>query len=88
MPVGLSEETDKNQAGSITDKVAKEHGSKTESTASSHPAHNESEKKGDPVEFKYHQATPGPAIPKDFQAQQEGTKEDRMKRAAELNKNK
>ncbi len=29
---------------------------------------------------------PGPAIPKDFNVQQEGTKEERRAKAAELNK--
>ncbi|KAM0333595.1 hypothetical protein ACHAQA_002260 [Verticillium albo-atrum] len=33
-----------------------------------------------------HQAAPGPAVPKDFSAQEEGTKEERRAKAAELNK--
>lgn len=38
------------------------------------------------VQIEHHKANPGPAIPKDFSAQQEGTKEERQKRAQELNK--
>jgi hypothetical protein len=33
-----------------------------------------------------HSAHPGPAMPKDFNVQQEGTKEERRAKAAELNK--
>lgn len=33
-----------------------------------------------------HSANPGPAIPKDFNVQQEGTKEERKAKAQELNK--
>ena len=86
MPAG-SDEYDNHPAGSITEQIAKDPSSKTESTtASSHPAHNNPEPKGEQVKIQHHQANPGPAIPKDFQVQQEGTKEDRVKRAAELNK--
>ncbi|KFZ05066.1 hypothetical protein V501_08706 [Pseudogymnoascus sp. VKM F-4519 (FW-2642)] len=85
MPAGTNK-YDNNPAGSITEQIAKEPSSKTDSTASSHPVHNDSEPKGDPVQIRHHQANPGPAIPIDFQVQQEGTKEDRAKRAAELNK--
>lgn len=42
--------------------------------------------KGDKVEFRYHQAHPGPAVPKDFSAKEEGTKEERQAKAKELNK--
>ncbi|KAL1843924.1 hypothetical protein VTJ49DRAFT_6867 [Mycothermus thermophilus] len=33
-----------------------------------------------------HSANPGPAIPKDFNVQQEGTKEERQAKAKEMNK--
>ncbi len=33
-----------------------------------------------------HSANPGPAMPKEFNVQQEGTKEERRAKAAELNK--
>ncbi|KAF9879408.1 hypothetical protein CkaCkLH20_02951 [Colletotrichum karsti] len=36
--------------------------------------------------FAAHQAHPGPAVPKDFNAQEEGTKEERRAKAEELNK--
>ncbi|KAL2020979.1 hypothetical protein VTK56DRAFT_7753 [Thermocarpiscus australiensis] len=36
--------------------------------------------------FQAHSANPGPAIPKDFSVQEEGTKEERQARAQELNK--
>ncbi|WYZ39272.1 hypothetical protein EsH8_III_001186 [Colletotrichum jinshuiense] len=36
--------------------------------------------------FAAHQAHPGPAIPKDFNAQEEGTKEERRAKAEALNK--
>lgn len=36
--------------------------------------------------FQAHSANPGPAIPKEFNVQEEGTKEERRARAQELNK--
>lgn len=36
--------------------------------------------------FAAHQAHPGPAVPKDFNAQEEGTKEERRAKAEALNK--
>lgn len=36
--------------------------------------------------FQAHQAQPGPAIPKQFNAPEEGTKEERRAKAQELNK--
>ncbi|KAK4236327.1 hypothetical protein C8A03DRAFT_35771 [Achaetomium macrosporum] len=36
--------------------------------------------------FQAHSANPGPAIPKEFNVQQEGTKEERRAKAQELNK--
>jgi len=85
MPAG-SDETDNHQAGSITEQVAKNPSSNTESTASDHPNHHDGEPKGEQVQFRHHQANPGPAIPKDFSAQEEGTKEERRKKTEELNK--
>ena len=70
----------------ITDKVAKDPSSKTESTASDHPTHTkDDEKHGDKVEFRHHTANPGPAI-KNIDVPQEDTREDRAKRAEELNR--
>lgn len=36
--------------------------------------------------FQAHTAHPGPAIPKDFNVKEEGTKEERRAKAQELNK--
>lgn len=36
--------------------------------------------------FEHHKANPGPAVPKDFSVAQEGTKEERLAKAKELNK--
>jgi hypothetical protein len=86
MPVTPSEETEQHAPGAITDELARQHSSKTESTASGHPVHTQPERKGEPVQFQYHKATPGPVIPQDFTAQEEGTKEERRRRGEELNK--
>jgi len=85
MPAG-SDESDNHAAGSITEHVGKNASSKTESNASTHPLHDGGEPKGDKVEFRHHEAHPGPAIPKDFDIQQEGTKEERQAKTKELNK--
>jgi hypothetical protein len=85
MPAG-PDETDKHPAGGPTEHVSKNASSKTESTASTHPLHDQGQPKGDKVEFRHHQAQPGPVIPQDFNAQQEGTKEEREVKAKELNK--
>jgi hypothetical protein len=85
MPAG-SEERDNFPNGAATDRVARDPSSKTESTASSHPIHNIGERKGDKVEFLHHKANPGPVLPAEINAQQEGTKEERMEKAKELNK--
>jgi len=60
--------------------------SKTDSYASDHPLHDQGPPKGDKVEFRHHEANPGPAVPQDFSAQQEGTKEERQAKAQALNK--
>lgn len=85
MPAGPDETYD-HQTGEATETTAKNASSKTESNASTHPLHDQGEPKGDKVEFRYHEAHPGPAIPKDFSAQEEGTKEERAAKAKELNK--
>jgi hypothetical protein len=36
--------------------------------------------------FQAHSANPGPAIPKEFNVKEEGTKEERRAKAQELNK--
>jgi hypothetical protein len=80
------DETDNHATGGPTEHIAKNASSKTESTASTHPLHDQGEPKGDKVEIRHHQANPGPAIPQDFNIQQEGTKEERAAKAQELNK--
>ncbi|KAK0615800.1 hypothetical protein B0T17DRAFT_619410 [Bombardia bombarda] len=39
------------------------------------------------AKFEAHTATPGPAIPQNFNIQEEGTKEERRAKTEELNKN-
>jgi hypothetical protein len=85
MPAG-SDETDNHAAGSITEHVGKNASSKTDSNASTHPIHDDGEPKGDKVQFRHHEANPGPVLPKEINAQQEGTKEERRAKAQELNK--
>jgi len=85
MPAG-PDETDKHPAGAATEQVGKNESPKMESTASGNPIHQEGEPKDNKVEFRHHQAHPGPAIPQDFSAQQEGTKEERKAKAEALNK--
>lgn len=84
MPAG-PDETDNHASGAIHDSVASNPSSKTESTASDHPLHKGEEVKGEQVQFRHHQAHPGPAIPKDFNVQEEGSKEERLAKAKELN---
>ena len=92
-PVKGSEETDHSKPGEITEKIAKDPSSKTPTTASDHPAHQNTAttaedqgKVGDKVQFRDHEANPGPAIVKEVNVPQEGSREDRNKKAAELNK--
>ena len=83
MPAG-PDETDNHAPGAATEHTAKHASSKTESNASTHPLHDQGEPKGDKVEFIH--AHPGPAVPKEFNVQQEGTKEERAAKTQELNK--
>lgn len=85
MPAG-PDETDNHATGAATEHTAANASSKTESNASTHPLHGKEEPKGDKVEFIHHQANPGPAVPQDFSAQQEGTKEERRAKAEAMNK--
>jgi len=85
MPAG-PDEFDNSPTGAGTENVGKNASSKTESSASTHPIHNAGEPKGEKVEFRHHQANPGPVLPGEINAQQEGTKEERMAKARELNK--
>ncbi|KAI9730142.1 MAG: hypothetical protein M1818_008236 [Claussenomyces sp. TS43310] len=85
MPAGPDEQ-DTTPAGSITEQVASNPSSKTESSASDHPLHDDAKSKDEKVNFLHHKANPGPAIPKDFSAKEEATKEERQARAQELNK--
>ncbi|KAH6679441.1 hypothetical protein B0J14DRAFT_614623 [Halenospora varia] len=85
MPAG-PDETDNHPVGAATEHVMKDGSSKTDSNASTHPLHNQGPPKGEKVEIRHHQANPGPAVPKDFEAKQEGTKEERRAKAEALNK--
>lgn len=85
MPAG-PEETYNHAAGAATEHVAKNASSKTDSNASDHPLHGKGETKGEKVDIRHHQANPGPAIPQDFNAQEEGTKAERKAKAEALNK--
>lgn len=86
MPAG-PDETHDHQSGDIHDALASNPSSKTDSTASDHPMHGKEEVKGEQVKFIHGttNANPGPAVPKDFDAQQEGTKEERLAKAKEMN---
>jgi hypothetical protein len=72
--------------GAVSEHAARDTSSKTESTASNHPIHNSGEPHRDKAEFRHHQANPGPVLPAEINAKQEGTKEERMAKAKELNK--
>ncbi|RDL36523.1 Uncharacterized protein BP5553_05875 [Venustampulla echinocandica] len=85
MPAG-PDETFNHAPGAATEHVMNDASSKTDSNASDHPIHGKGEPKGDKIDIRHHQANPGPAIPQDFSAQQEGTKEERRARAEALNK--
>lgn len=86
MPAG-PDETDNHVKGGPTEHAAKNASSKTESNASTHPLHHEGEPKGDKVEFRYHGANPGPVSSDELKnIPQEGTKDERMAKAKELNK--
>ncbi|ORY18724.1 hypothetical protein BCR34DRAFT_553361 [Clohesyomyces aquaticus] len=75
MPVHPAEE---NTTGSITDQVAKD---SNDSTASDHSLHDVATGVG----AQAHKAAPGPVVSESI-GKPEGSKEDRQKRAAELNK--
>jgi hypothetical protein len=75
MPAG-PDETDHHAVGDVTEHVARNSSSKTDSNAVP---------KEEQVDFRHHEANPGPAVPKDFSAKQEGTKEERAAKAKELN---
>ncbi|KAL2269489.1 hypothetical protein VTJ83DRAFT_1673 [Remersonia thermophila] len=71
--------------------------SKTSSSSSQHEQqqHDPKSNEGNPLSkaadslktaLNAHSAHPGPPIPKDFNVQQEGTKEERRAKAKELNK--
>lgn len=85
MPAG-PDETDNLPTGSGTEHVMKNSSSNTDSNASTHPLHDGGEPKGDKVQFRHHDANPGPVLPKEISAQQEGTKEERRAKAEALNK--
>ncbi len=85
MPAG-PEETDNHPKGAITEQIAKNPSSKTDSTASTHPAHNEDLTAGQKEAFQATGANPGPVVSQDVNVQQEGTKEERRKKAEEMNK--
>jgi hypothetical protein len=82
MPAG-PDETDNHQVGAGTENVMRNASSKTDTHASDHPIHDQGEPKGDKVQFIHE--SKGPAVPDDFSAQQEGTKEERRAKAESLN---
>ncbi|EPE26669.1 hypothetical protein GLAREA_02582 [Glarea lozoyensis ATCC 20868] len=84
MPAG-PDETDNHATGAPTESIARDGSSKTESNASTHPIHDQGPPKGEQVDTNIH-ASKGPAVPKDFNAQEEGTKEERRAKAEALNK--
>jgi len=84
MPAG-PEETDNHPKGAITEQIAKNPSSNTESTASSHPAHNGGVTAGQKKAFEATGANPGPVVSEGVNVQQEGTKEERRKKAEEMN---
>jgi hypothetical protein len=67
--------------------MAKEQSSKPDSTTSSHSNsyHHDNTPHGEKVQF-VHQANPGPVILENFEVPQEGTEEERMAKAAAMNK--
>jgi len=83
MPTG-PEETDDHQKGAITEQIAKNPSSNTESTASSHPNHDDDLTAGQKEAFRASSANPGPVI-SHVNVQQEGSKEERRKKAEEMN---
>ncbi|KAG4026696.1 hypothetical protein MFRU_037g00090 [Monilinia fructicola] len=84
MPAG-PDETHHHAAGEITEHVMKNSSSKTDNNASDHPLHNPGEVKGEKVQFRHHEANPGPVIPNSI-PEQEGSKADREAKTAALNK--
>ncbi|KAG9236072.1 hypothetical protein BJ875DRAFT_245592 [Amylocarpus encephaloides] len=84
MPAG-PDETDNHPVGAGTEHVMKHGSSKTDNAASDHPMHGKEDPKGEQVQF-IHSNNKGPAIPKDFDAKEEGTKEERLAKAQALNK--
>jgi len=83
MPAGPDEH---DNHGSGMEHVMKNASSNTESNASTHPLHDQGEPKGGKVQFRHHEANPGPVLPKEINAEQEGTKEERRAKAEALNK--
>ncbi|KAK3938404.1 hypothetical protein QBC46DRAFT_355870 [Diplogelasinospora grovesii] len=62
--------------------------SKSNQQEKKRPAHEgvQNMAEGVKAKFEHHKAMPGPAIPQNFSAQEEGTKEERRAKAQELNK--
>jgi hypothetical protein len=87
MPAG-PDENDNHPVGGPTEFVAQNASSKTENTASTHPMHQQPPPKGDKVELIDADAhkSKGPAIPDNFSAKEEGSKEERRAKAEALNK--
>ncbi|CAD6445602.1 3d649c92-c58a-486e-8c11-a89624eaf3d4 [Sclerotinia trifoliorum] len=86
MPTGPDEtHQHESSAGAATEHVMKNSSSKTDSHASDHPIHDQGEVKADKVQFRHHEANPGPVIPESM-PEQEGSKADRQAKAAALNK--
>jgi hypothetical protein len=87
---GEPNEPQQHEPTSMAEQLANDLSSKTGSTASghpAHPAHQSGEPKGINVQFLHHEANPGPVVPEGgVNVQQEGTKEERIKRMEEMNK--
>ncbi|KAF7954660.1 hypothetical protein EAE96_005779 [Botrytis aclada] len=84
MPAG-PDETHHHKAGEVTEHVMKNSSSKTDNNASDHPLHDQGEVKGEKVQFRHHEANPGPVVPQSM-PEQEGSKADREAKTASLNK--
>ena len=83
MPAG-PDETHDHAVGAGVEHVMKDGSSKTDNNASTHPIHDQGPPKGEKVNILHD--SKGPAVPKDFSAQEEGTKAERREKAEALNK--
>ncbi|KAL2183387.1 hypothetical protein L209DRAFT_758969 [Thermothelomyces heterothallicus CBS 203.75] len=66
-------------------KTTQQQGDANQQKAENNPLHNKATD-GIKKAFQAHSANPGPAIPKEFNVPEEGTKEERRAKAKEMNK--